>query len=41
MQNFFQHDFVQYKLTTNTRKNWVVGEIPVCVSTAEYMDSAA
>lgn len=25
MQNPFQHDFIQYKLTTNTNKNWVVG----------------
>lgn len=24
MQNFFQHDFIQYKLTTNVNKNWVV-----------------
>lgn len=25
MQNFFQHDFIKYKLTTNTNQNWVVG----------------
>lgn len=37
VQNFFQRDFIEYKLTSSTKKR----RVPVRVSTAEHIASAA